>query len=322
MDPVAPQPQTRPTAVQRVACRIERDEEFFAGCQRVICEEIDGVLEALCDCAVGQDNDPFVHRTRKHLKNLRALLRFLRPAIGEEDFIRMTAVFRRAASHLAPARDAAVCAVTLEKLGMRGRPKERKAIASLRASADTVFSRRTLPSSRVLGGVGRSIAEAGRACLEWKFCRGECEAIEAGLSKIYLRAREAARCAEDSPSTENLHIWRRRTKEYCAILQIFSSLEGKWIDRRKKWADKLGDVLGKDHDLAVLHALVTRDDLSVHANPDALRHVLVRIESKRGALQRKARKLGRRLYRDKPRKLAGRMSACWSASHRLQEASP
>jgi hypothetical protein len=60
----------------------------------------------------------------------------------------------------------------------------------------------------------------------------------------------------------------------------------------------LAKLLGRDHDLALLHKQITGADLD--AAP--ARHLAKAIRRQRARLQRKALELGERLYRTKPRR--------------------
>jgi hypothetical protein len=70
-------------------------------------------------------------------------------------------------------------------------------------------------------------------------------------------------------------------------------------------ASKLSDLLGEDHDLAVLSDSALAHDEALTAEE---RRVLTRaIGRRRRKLQKKADELGEKLYAERPRKLAGKL---------------
>jgi hypothetical protein len=88
----------------------------------------------------------------------------------------------------------------------------------------------------------------------------------------------------------------------CQVLQPV------WPARMKTMAgqaSKLSDLLGEDHDLAVL---ATTADANQDVLSDEEQRVLSReIRRRRRKLQRKADELGESLYAERPRKLASRL---------------
>ena len=72
---------------------------------------------------------------------------------------------------------------------------------------------------------------------------------------------------------------------------------------------KLTQILGYDHDLAVLHETLTADEtLSVSRASGTLSNV---ISQRRLELQEGAFSLGKRLYADKPKTFVDRLGTYW-----------
>ena len=74
----------------------------------------------------------------------------------------------------------------------------------------------------------------------------------AGLRRTYRDGRSAAKKARKKHDTEALHEWRKRVKDLWHQCQVLTPL---WPKRMKAMADAahdLSDLLGEDHDLAVL----------------------------------------------------------------------
>jgi CHAD domain-containing protein len=114
--------------------------------------------------------------------------------------------------------------------------------------------------------------------------------------------------ASADPSAENVHQWRKRAKDLWYQLRIvhdaWPELLGETVDQ----AHDLADLLGDHHDLAILaDDLRTRNDLDDRgAFEDA-------IEKRQEELLEAARRIGRRLYAEKPKAFRRRIKRYWVA---------
>src|SRR5258708_29025277 len=100
------------------------------------------VAEDLINTIVGSGQHPkqeegeYIHHVRTTIKRLRALLRLIRPVVGEQFFNRENARLRKAGRRLAVARDAEVARETLKTLSVAGEP-EKKAVAAALARLES-----------------------------------------------------------------------------------------------------------------------------------------------------------------------------------------
>ena len=291
--------------------RLKKHESFSHGCQRVACEEIAAVLQDLHACKVCENPAEPVHDARKHLKKLQALLRLLRPAIGEEAYLRERGRFRRAAQRLATARDAEVCVQTLENLQKFATPETRPSVDSAHALFVTILSHHRVPAQRTLDSITASLVEAAAAIREWSFAADGSEALSQGLKRIYRRARRAGAEAAETPTTECLHKWRQCTKEFWSVLRLLRGIAAKPARRLAKRTQDLGELLGTDHDFAVLKDALQRD--AEKLTGDVALTLDCVVDAQRTFLQDQAWALGRRIYKKKPRKLAAALLESWKA---------
>jgi hypothetical protein len=79
-------------------------------------------------------------------------------------------------------------------------------------------------------------------------------------------------------------------------------------------ADRLGELLGKDHDLAVLASFLAAHGGALDMRSD-LEEFGAPIAQRRSELQAEARVLGRRPYADSPKAFGRRLEACVRARH-------
>ena len=123
--------------------------------------------------------------------------------------------------------------------------------------------------------------------------------LEPGFERIYRRGRRALKAARRDTSTENLHELRKRAKDLWHAAQILRLAAPKKMKRLARHAHRLSDVVGADHDLAVLRAAARERQETLASGELALLDGL--IGRRREQLRRKALKRARRLYARKPR---------------------
>jgi CHAD domain-containing protein len=290
------------------------DGEFVPdGIRRIARGQLDDAVEEL-EGASDRELGEAVHETRKRLKRLRTCLRLTRPALGEDLYDSENAAFRETGHRLSGARDARVLLETLDKLSdrfgdelspaatdrLRARLEEEhdQAVESLRADGRTV------------GAVLAELRTARQRTTGWTFDSHEFEALAPGLRRIYGRGRRRMRAAAAEPTTENLHEWRKRVKDLWHASQIVRPAAPKRMKRLAKRAHRLSDLLGDDHDLAVLRGQVKEHH--ERFEDDASRDALVAIiDRRRTALQNEALELGGKLYKRSPKRFVRSIERRW-----------
>jgi CHAD domain-containing protein len=272
-----------------------------------------------------------VHEGRKAIKRTRAIVRLLEGELGHGTSADEQSRLRAAAAGLAGARDAEVMLATLEDLSRRHRKKlaKRKGVVRLRRrlAGDRKAAERALlePANRlrVASELRAFAARAGAWQLD---NRPGIDPIEAGLHKVYAsgRRRMAKADGKQGGRMRTMHQWRKRVKDlrYAAeALQHYTAggsrrgrssaheaKERKWLTDMATNADELGELLGEDHDLAVLGQWVSDHGASTGAGR-ATRHKLHKlIRRRRAKLRRRALRRGKALYKRKPRKFIARVA--------------
>ena len=239
-----------------------------------------------------------IHAARKELKRSRATLRLMREAIDPGHFGEADAALRGAARQLNDARDADVLLRAFKRL--RDAFEESKTPAALeplrkllqdeRRTAAASMSRERLQAIKLL------LRTCKQHTYEWSVAN-DVDLLTAGMQRTYRKARQGYRAAREAPSDERLHAWRRQLK-YCAYqLETIRSVSAGKSAKLLHACTQVADVLGKDHDLALLRERAAAADLEASS---AL-HVADEIRRERAKLQRRALRLGARLYRVKVR---------------------
>ncbi len=201
-----------------------------------------------------------MHETRKALKRLRALMRLLDGELGGGARARENAVLRDAARSLSGARDAAVMLSTLDALMTRHPRKlgRRRAVLDLRRRLRAEHARVERDTLADPGARAEVLGELH--ALRWRVGawslsdRDGIELIEADLERLYrqgrTRYRRVARGKGDRMIA--MHEWRKRVKD----LRYAAEMLGQRQLRRPCARWRLGELLGEEHDLAVLAARV------------------------------------------------------------------
>jgi CHAD domain-containing protein len=318
---------------------LNADEQLGAGLRRIALGQIDVAVEALRG-AGGGSPEQRVHEARKALKRLRALLRLLEDELGERTYARESAVVRDAGRRVARARDAEVVLNTLDALIER-HPKElgrRRGVRRLRVRLQRErdgAAELALADGERSGGDGLAELLALRIRVAtWQLASDDgVDAVEPALARIYgkgrKRMRRAARASGTRAQGRKLHEWRKRVKDLRYVAEMLERADADERDRdgRKKRkraraqaafignvarrADDLGELLGEEHDLAMLAERVRAEanaGRATGAPGRGSRKALLRaIAHRRKRLRKRALRDGKRLYERNPKRFVRRM---------------
>jgi CHAD domain-containing protein len=278
--------------------RLLEGETAADGVRRVAMAQLDVAGELVEGRKVGPKD---VHEARKSLKRARALLRVARPYLPSEVYEHENVTFRDAGRELAGARDARVLLETLEKITPDGESGARARLFARfreRLERDALGSDDPVPRT-----LAQRLSEARvRVAVLPIPPDGGPELLVPGVERIYRRGREALKRARKHPDSEHRHELRKRAKDLWHAGQLLRSVDVKALRKLRRRAHRLADLLGDDHDLAVLRerALAEPDRFA----PGELESLTTLIDRRQADLQRIAMKCAARTYRRKPRKLA------------------
>ena len=288
------------------AYRLREAENVPDGVRRIARGQIDLAAEQL-DAGTGSDAPDAIHDARKAFKRLRALVRLSRDALADEVYRRENATLRDAGRRLSGVRDAAVMVQTLDDVTRRFHDELADgAFAGLREAlvADAEAAREhTAQDSGAIDDVLATLeAQRGRVAA-WPLPEhADLAMLAPGFQRMYRRGRRALRAARKDTDTEHLHELRKRAKDLWHGAQVLRPADPKRMKKLARRAHDLSDVVGEDHDLAVLLDGARRraDTLA----PGELGLLDGLVGRRRERLQRKALALGRRVYARKPRTVA------------------
>ena len=271
-------------------------------------EQID---KALLEC--GQEGAEFgklVHGLRRRCKKLRGLVRLIEPHFKQ--WKQENRAFGDAADVLSGTRDAAVQVETFAHLlafdarrdsGARIDAEHGAALMQWLESglgqAPTAAER-----ARLLAEFATLFAAAGKRARDWSLSGRGFDQIGDGLERTYRRMRDGLASAEAAQTAEALHTWRKDCKYHWHHVSLLLPTAPDLLRSRKAAVDRLGEMLGDHHNLAVLD-----ETLATHDAVATAREV---IAERQAVLAFDALELGRQLTAEKPAKLRDRFAQYWS----------
>jgi CHAD domain-containing protein len=296
-----------------MAFALKADESAAKGVKRLVRKQIESAVESLTKQA-GAKQEEAVHDARKRFKKVRALLRLVRPELGEKVYKRENACFRDAARPLSEVRDARVLVEALDGLAERsgGNGKSLGPVRKALQARQRATRRRVLKEEQSPARIAEAAEEARQRVKDWDIGRKGWAALGTGLKRVYKSGRDAFAAARVEPSVEALHEWRKQVKYLWHQLQVLGPTWPGLMDEMGKQAHQLADHLGDDHDLAVLRDLLVQEG-SQWARPGTVTKLLGLIDERRGELQHDAAQLGQRLYADRPKAFLNRLHSYWQA---------
>ncbi len=295
------------------AYRLHTGEHVPDGIRRIARGQLQDAAEEL-DRTPSRRIGQAVHNTRKRFKRLRACVRLARGGIGEPAYERENTAFRMAGRRISAPRDAQVLVETLDALterfadelaegataGLRARLAEEQAAAAA-APAD---------ENGPLAATRATIDLALARTTTWTFEPDGFDALSPGLRRIYRRGRRAMRAAREDPTAENLHEWRKRTKDLWHAAEIVRPARPKELKRIARRAHKLSGLLGDHHDLHVLRSYVETHP-QCFADEVSRQALLAVIDRRSRRLSEKALARGRKLYGRKPKRFVREIERGW-----------
>jgi CHAD domain-containing protein len=275
------------------------------------------------------DGEQTVHETRKALKRLRALLALLRPELGRKRYARESAALRDCARRLAGARDAEVMVGTLDALVQHHPPLARSAaVRALRAQLHAereAAAALAIRDHRVRGEVLGELRAVRARVERWELRERGFRLLAPGLERTYREGHLGLRTAQRGAGgkrrggggakrrrrhTEALHAWRKHVKDLRYVAETLDrggSGSSTYTRRVARRADRLGEALGEEHDLALLEDRVRERSRQFAGEHGTRKRLLRLIARRRRSLRKRALREGERLYRRKPRRFMRRV---------------
>ena len=305
-------------------------EGLAGGLRRLSLDQFDLALTGLRGGSTSRD--VAIHEMRKASKRVRALLRMVRPTIGERVFKAENRALRDAARLVAGVRDGAVLVDAVGR--MRGRYGHLLAPGVFLDLEERLRRRhqrmlgRVLDDDEVLDHVVAALHRARSRYAAWpvdmedprlsvgrssrRAISNEFSSIGPGIAATYRDGQEEMRSAMTTPTPEYFHEWRKHVKYLRHQVEIVSPVWPEVVGGLASSLSSLGDVLGEDHDQSELVRLVASlPDLM--PDPDERNLLVALSQQRRRELEGAALVMGKRIYAEAPGRFAMRLDAYWSA---------
>ena len=312
-----------------MAFQIQRGESLHQAIKRMAHSELDDARAALETAAhksrrgrrkrIGIPSES-LHDARVALKRTRALARLAEPAVGRAAQ-QADRALRAVARKLGPIRDGQVLLLTFDRLRTHARARSagvpdsrelaqaRQALAALRRQGAETLS---IDAARALVA---KLDRARRQVARWAPKQDRWRTLAPGLSEAYRRCRRRMRAAYARKTPAAFHAWRRAVKTHRYQVQALEPLWPEDLGARQGDLEKISDLLGEEHDLALLADTLREEQLCV-GDDRSCRLLLAALESRQRELRALARPLGKRLFAEKPEIWTHRLRAYFRAFRR------
>ncbi|MDE0716862.1 MAG: CHAD domain-containing protein [Rhodospirillaceae bacterium] len=286
--------------------------------QRIALEQLDRALVTIENPATPRSDA--VYAMRKRCKKVRAVLRLARGPLEEAGLYKpANAALRDIAAAFSGLRDADVTlAVYDREMAAFARSARRRfdgrRFGPIRASMTR--RRRALLSGDDADLDGRLdnahwlLLKFRLGIADWSFRADGFEALEPGLRDTYGRVLAAAAEVERAGTVLALHEWRKRIKYHRNHLRILRKLAPGTLDARILALWRLGDLLGLDHDTAMVRARVGNEP--AFARIGTRRRFAALLDRRRAAVQVEAKALAEETGFPSEDETIGHLAGLWN----------
>lgn len=283
-----------------------KDPDMSAALRRIAEDRLTRAIEAT-GAETPEARMLAVHDIRKRLKEMRGLIRLVRPDF--DGFKPADQALRDIGRGLSALRDIKVRCDTLGHVAdYAALPDDPLGpyLAELGTRRDAAYGD---PSVALLRDTGAALTALRDSSAQWSLRHSGRRAIFPGLSKTYAEARDAMEHARETHAPEDFHAWRKHVKYHFYHAQILAPIWPEAMAAHIAAAEALGELLGKHHDLHVLGEEARAAGLAKAPLKVLEQGLTDRIEM----LEKQAFLDGARLLADTPDTLSRR----WSTWYRL-----
>jgi len=288
--------------------RLKRTESVADGLRRVVNRQAARAINRLSR----GDTDQAIHDARRACKKIRGLLRLVQGSLP--DYQLENHWYRDAARHLAAARDAYAVAEALSRLQKQQKRSADELLVEQVGRA--LRAKSQVPSSAELVDAKMqalaAFEEGRRRINNWNLVEENFGAIRAGLSTVYRDGQEGCAASAQTLDAATFHEWRKSVKYLWCQVRFLRGCWPRMIRPLSRQLDELADLLGEDHNLAVLYARSIHPGVGLGASVDltAWQHL---IAAQRETLAAKSRPLGQRIFAESVEAFVARWEAYWNA---------
>lgn len=251
-----------------------------------------------------------IHKARKSLKRLRALLTLCRKGLGEEDYSHENSATRDTARLLSGARDADVMLETLTALEAHFNLGAKGPTTSLRRLLVAHQRKHRKTSEETSFSQAREALELLGERLATIDIGGKTKRIlRLGLKTAYGRGHRQFKMACRSRHDEDFHDCRKHVQRHWRHMML---LEDAWPAEflaRASLAKDVAQLLGNDHDLSLLTTFINENGKAISQEDRRALHDMA--AQRQRELRDLVEPLGKQLFCEAPDNLSKRLIAYW-----------
>jgi len=290
--------------------RLRPGEALGEEVRRIVCGQLDAAIGELTG---GPDPHRGVHEARKCFKRARALLRLVRPALGQKSFKREDKRIRAIARRLSAPRD---CQAMIETVSLLedggGNVWDTATGQSFKAQLhrDRMNAEAELRRNGLAAALDDlTVVREGYGSRKPK---GSMRYLADGLERSYHQARRDFKRSFKTGRDEDFHNWRKSAQHHWRHMQLLWHAWPAAMGARAETASELSRLLGQDHDLSVLMLRLRKGAAPYGANGKA--SFIDICTNRQGELREASLPRGERLFAERPREFCARVIAYWRAA--------
>lgn len=294
-----------------MAYRLKLNEPIDDAVRRILGEEIDAAVHELAE---GKDRVKAVHEARKALKRARALLKLVRRGLPKDVYKDENRRFRDVARLLSGTRDRDVLVATAQTLAA-GRSPEARKVADAIAAAPSASATGDARSAREATADAIAGLEKARAELAtMRFDKKGFGVMLKGLERTYRDGRRAMHEVLDEHHDEAFHEWRKAVQAHWRHMALLERAWPEHFEARVTLAKEISELLGEDHDLAVLIDHLRGDTGKGSATASGAHELVDAARGRQAEIRQLLRPKGEALYAEGAGEFSDRIAAYWTAA--------
>jgi CHAD domain-containing protein len=297
---------------------IAPNETIPTGIMRVAGEQTGKAIGAM---EYWQDDERVIHKVRKHLKKLRALMRLMRDEIGEEEYKRHNVFYRDLGRELSDVRDVTSLLEILERLkekfGDSVKAQTFEPLEELLGEERTRLKAQQLEKGDRMEHVKEELEQSAERFEQIPISSDCWEEMVSSVRRVYKRGYKGFQASLEQPTTETMHEWRKRVKYLWYHNRLLRHAWYRIFQSFRRETKQLSDILGDYHDYALLKAQL----IQVHDQLPAqtIQATDAFATKQQEVLLERAYLLGQRVYAESPKAFAHRLEHYLDAWRRERE---
>lgn len=285
---------------------IESSESIPASIKRVAGEQTDKAVAGFLEI---ETPDEAIHKARKHLKKLRALMRLIRDELGEKAYKEENIFYRDLGRDLEDLRDITSLLETIGLLKNRFedyiKPETFQPLENYLLDERAALKTKQLQNGNRIKNVILELKQSsGR--IEHLPIEPDCwEEVLSSVKRVYKRGYEAYHDNLSEPTSESMHEWRKRIKYLWYHHRLLRKAWPEIMTAFRHQCKDLSDMLGDYHDLALLKNKMT--DIQAQLPGETVQVLDALASKQQETLLEKSYLLGERIYAEKPKAFSRRL---------------